>query len=644
MTNLKLWLLSLSILHAGNLFAETPNFEPDNLYPTTESRKKSAGETSYFIDSRKGNDTHSGRSKSSAWKTFSSVNQITFSPGDKIYISPGTYNISLMPHALGTSEKPVKIIFGKGIYHFESKNLIRRKYHISNTNDMPYEAKAIAILIDRSQHLQLISEDALFFMHGKMIEVCLDNALNISFEGLRFDYNRPTISEYKVVNVTDSYADLKIHKDSKFQVKNEHVQWIGDGWYHGQSRYGQLYDPINETLRRTGNPLAKVRRVEQLDKNNLVRAYFKDKNPGFRNGVIMQTRHTRRDCVGIFQKRSKNISWKNCSFHYLHGMGVISQFSENISFKNIVIAPRDESGRTCAAWADMLHFSGCRGLIDVDNVFFSGANDDAINIHGTHLRITERISTRKVKVAFMHRQTYGFDGFRAGDKVDFIRIKTMSPYASNKVVKVERLNDRESILTLEKDTPENIEPLDALENTTWTADLHVRNSIVKYIPTRGFLVTTRGKVVIENNTFIKTGMPAILVESDARGWYESGVVRDMTIRNNHFVHCRENVITIDPKVRSTEEPTHKNIRIFGNHFYLKNGRGILHSKNSDGITVEQNKIYVTADKKKEAEHYVHLEATRNAKIQSNKIIEVDDTLKASKNASPPLLQNLPEYP
>ncbi len=32
-------------------------------------------------------------------------------------------------------------------------------------------------------------------------------------------------------------------------------------------------------------------------------------------------------------------------------------------------------------------------------------------------------------------------------------------------------------------------------------------------------------------------MSAVLIEADAEGWYESGPVRDVMIRNNEFIDC-----------------------------------------------------------------------------------------------------------
>jgi hypothetical protein len=41
-------------------------------------------------------------------------------------------------------------------------------------------------------------------------------------------------------------------------------------------------------------------------------------------------------------------------------------------------------------------------------------------------------------------------------------------------------------------------------------------------------------VVIQNNTFYRTGMYPILIADDASGWFESEPLQDVTIRNNYL--------------------------------------------------------------------------------------------------------------
>ena len=79
-------------------------------------------------------------------------------------------------------------------------------------------------------------------------------------------------------------------------------------------------------------------------------------------------------------------------------------------------------------------------------------------------------------------------------------------------------------------------------------------------------------------------MPGILIEDDAEGWFESGPVRDMTIRNNKFIGCG---IEINPHTESNkpEEWVHENIRIEGNFF---DGGGVS-AQGVKGLTVVGNR-------------------------------------------------------
>lgn len=83
-------------------------------------------------------------------------------------------------------------------------------------------------------------------------------------------------------------------------------------------------------------------------------------------------------------------------------------------------------------------------------------------------------------------------------------------------------------------------------------------------------------------------MSAILIADDANSWFESGPVRDVTIRGNRFIHCGEPVINIWPENRTarTDEPVHRNIRIEGNFFQ---GGGIS-AKSVQGLTVSGNRF------------------------------------------------------
>src|SRR5699024_5619423 len=105
-------------------------------------------------------------------------------------------------------------------------------------------------------------------------------------------------------------------------------------------------------------------------------------------------------------------------------------------------APREETGRTVASFADFVQISGCRGDVVITDSHFSGSHDDTFNIHGTHLRIVEvNEAEQKIKVRFMHSQSWGFQAFEAGDEIEFINGSTLIPYQRNAVKSYTRLND-----------------------------------------------------------------------------------------------------------------------------------------------------------------------------------------------------------
>lgn len=556
-------------------------------YPSVNERIATQENETFYINPQTGDDTNSGIRKNEPWKTFKPLNQRNLNKGNRVEIlSEGAFNESLTLIGKGTKKAPIVVHFAKGQYDFFPEKAFRRKMHISNTNDAPDSLKAITFYLSGCENIRIESSGATFRMRGKSMFFCIEQCKSIHIEGLNLDYKRPTVSEMTVQKTGDRFADVSIHKDSKYQVKDTSLIWVGEGWKYTAQPLWQKFNPASGELYRMDLPIDRLRFSEISP--NTVRIHF-DKNPGLTEGCVYQNRDTFRDYAAIFTNRSKDISWKNIHIYFMHGMGFLNQFSENISYESVQVKPASDSGRTCAAWADILHFSGCKGNLLVNNCCLTAANDDAINVHGTHLRIKEVLSDKKMIVSFVHSQTYGFDAFQAKDKMELIRSKTLLPYAKNKILQVRKLNDKDFELVVEKSLPKDIQPNDVVENTTWTANLEVRNTFITHIPTRGILVSTRGKVLIEKNELQKTRMSGILISDDANSWFESGYVRDVTIRNNQFLECGEPVINIHPENAESVEnkPVHKNIQICNNFIKLQNDL-LLSAKSTENIKLYNN--------------------------------------------------------
>lgn len=541
--------------------------------------------TDYYIHPAEGDDTHTGLEKEAAWRTFAPVNATTFRPGDRLHIlAPGQFERTLRITGSGNQAAPIEVHFAPGRYDSSPARAIRRKYNISNTNADPEGEKAIGIFLDRAKHVRIHGHGARIVFRGKAIQVGIDQSEDIAISDLKFDYHRPTVSEYRVTGVEGERIEIKVHPDSTYEIREGQLIWIGEGW-EKTGNLTQELNPETDQVRRTGKSL-KGLAIEEISPFHL-RATGKS---DLKEGHVYQVRDTFRDYAAVFTRRSKDIVWQDVDFYFIHGMGLVSQFSENLTFERVSIAPDPESGRTTAAWADGIHVSGCRGKVVIKDCKFSGLHDDPINVHGTHLRVVEQVSDKQIKVRFMHSQTFGFMAFNPGDAITFVRWDSLATYAPNVVEAAELLNPKEMLLTLERAVPAKLQEKDVIENVTWTPEVLISGCEVRRTPTRGFLLTTRRKAVIENNTFYRTWMSAILLENDARGWYESGAIRDLTIRNNDFFYCCEPVIHVNPRNSVANDAAHRNIRIKGNRFKLRDKLAIK-AHSTKGLTIKGNTFH-----------------------------------------------------
>ena len=583
---------------------------------SVEDRRVSPGNTTYYINPADGDDGNSGVKAKRAWRTFSHINSMHLSAGDRIEIlTSGSFDQSLILSGEGTADEPVSVHFARGQYDFHPDNAYKNNYQISNTTGVYNNTQSVGILVKEAKHIKISGEGATLMYHEKMIEMCVDSCENVTVSGLCFDYQRPTVSEYKVTDAGEDFVEMHIHKDSKYRVENGKIIWYGEGWVYHNTLLGQELDLETNNVVRMSDPLAGMT-FEEI-KPFVIRGRGKHK---MKAGRIYQLREKYRDCAAVFTRRSKNITWENINFYYLHGMGLVSQFSENITYRHVSIAPEKSSGRTTAAWADCIHISGCKGKIEVKDCYFSGAHDDAINIHGTYLCVVEKISDTQIKVQFMHRQTCGFLAFNSGDDIDFIDWESLKNLGSNRVKTAKMINRRELILTLEKPIPTGVELKDVVENVTWTPQVEISACTLTRIPTRGFLLSTRRKVLVENNRFLSTNMSGILVAGDAKSWYESGFVKDLTIRNNKFINCGEPVIRIEPRNTIENNRVHTNISIENNEFILHN-EIIVGAKSTKNLSVTGNKIY--AEKKLSDESAIKISDCAEVKTGQNQYHEIN---------------------
>ena len=488
---------------------------------------------------------------------------------------------------------PVTLKLDLGKWNIPREESTVCKYYVSNTTsetECADPSKHIAMLMRGLRNVTIDGCGSTLMLDGEMSAFVIASCQNITLRNLTIDNAHPTQTEMTVEDNGNDYLICRTHPTSQYRIKDGKVEWYGRGWAF-TSGIAQWYDPVRDITWRDWSPTDDVVEAREMESGKLYIKY--SKKPQVPVGTVFQMRDAiRREVCGLIW-HSKNVRLDNVRIYYLSNFGVVGQVSENISVHHCWFAPEEGSGRTNAGFADFIQMSGCRGLVDITDTKFAGAHDDPINVHGTHLQIVSQVSGNTLRLRYMHHQTYGFQSFYSGDEIEIVNPETLLAEGKFKVSKARMVSPREIEVTLTKPVPESLLKNGArvVENITWTPRVHIARCHFSRIPTRGILITTRQPSVIEDNYFYGMQMSAVLVADDARSWFESGPVHNLTIRNNVFNRCASSTIWINPENREKTEAVHKNISIENNVFVLrKNDDKPLVYQSVENLRVDNNLV------------------------------------------------------
>ena len=521
------------------------------------------------------------------------------------------------------SDTPVAIDFPEGRYDIYPDQAEERELYISNTvgTNQTYKDKKIGILIEDMDNVTVEGNDSLFMFHGKMTTFASIDSENVTFQNFEVDFQVPTVIDMTAVKKEGNEVTYYIPECYNYQVNGNSIKWMSDkSPYTGETywtttnsmKYTQIFDTKNGMTWRGGSPFANISKIEDLENHHVKITYTNADS--IQEGYCFQMRNTERDHAGTFFWQSKDVTLNDLDIRFIHGFGMVGQFSENITMKDVDFETDKASGRTTAGYADFIQMSGCKGLIDISDCTFSNPHDDPINIHGTFLQVIGISDDRtEVTVQYKHNETAGFPNYYVGDQVEFSTRGNMVPVSEDgkvavrEVVKVDgpdgkggkgSLNDLTKIkLTFDKPIPAEITANNShvVENITYTPEVKIHDNIFKETPTRGVLCTTRGKVEITDNMFDNMGMAAIYISNDAQGWYESGRTTDVTIKGNTFIvnplTAGAAGIFVQPTNGNVNGIVHKNMKIEDNTFFMAQSQNVLNAKCVENLTFKNNKVY-----------------------------------------------------
>lgn len=390
------------------------------------------------------------------------------------------------------------LLFPKGRYDFWPQHCVEKDYCESNTTDN--NPKCLAIFIEKINNLTIDGQGSEFIFHGIMQPFTVDSSENVIIKNLKIDWDIPLTAEAEVMDTSENYIDLGIDPcETPYIIEKDKLVFVGEGWKSTWWGTMEFERETKQVAYRTGDWGCLGRgwreyKVTELEKG-LVRLHFRfQRLPAKGNYLVL--RHSARDHAGIFIQHSKNISVENVDLYHCAGLGVLAQFSENITLDNFNAVPNPDKGRILSGHDDGAQISNCRGLVKIQNCKFEALMDDPINVHGTSVRIIEKLANNRLLCKFMHHQSVGMIWGRPKDKVGFIENESMHTIGFG-IVKSFSARDKELFeVQLENNISGFIQEGDALENLTWSPDVIIRNNFFASNRARGLLISTPGKVII----------------------------------------------------------------------------------------------------------------------------------------------------
>jgi len=539
--------------------------------------------------------------------------------------------VPVVIRALERCKKHEKSIlkFDKGRYDFYIVMGHTREYFESNTTkDAP---KNLAILIEKCKELTLEGSGSEFVFHGPIQPITVDNSENIKIQNVNIDWDIPLTAQGKVLATSPKSIDLEIDtKQFPYEITDGKMIFTGENW-KAESRWFMEYEAGTHRIAyHTGDEDCvrgdwKKYSVSELKPGTVRLNGEFTRVPAVGNYLIL--RHSERNHAGIFIQESQNVKLENVNVYHTGGLGILAQFTRNLDYQNVKFMPNAAKNRYFSGHDDGFHISNCAGHVNIDHCEFGGLMDDPINVHGTSVKITERLNDRKLKCRFMHEQSTGMNWGHANDTIGFLDNESMATISKGVLTKFEKRNRDEFTVEFKDAIPAEIKANEALENLSWSPSANITNCKFHSCRARGLLVSTPRKVLVDKNEFESSGS-AILIAGDANGWYESGAVNDVTITNNIFwdacltsmYQFCEGIISIYPIIPKVDpqKPYHRNITIANNTFHAFD-YPVLYALSVDGIRFSKNRIVRSHEFEPfhARKHCLTFEACKNAEVSGN---------------------------
>jgi hypothetical protein len=580
--------------------------------------------------------------------------------GQEIVVNPpggDTDAVPLLTKALKQArEKGISTIrINPGIYHVYPDMAQECYIHVSNHD---HGLRRTALPIWDMKNLTIEAEGAILLAHHQaFIPVTVYDSKNITIKGLAIDWAEPLHLQGQVESVdraTNSFVAVMQHPE-RIVVKNNKIyhgqfdkklfcskrllspwqltpykEWIQDTeWTHWiDSKDGSVLNSRRQPNIRdwdygkNGRPSV----VENLGNGRFRFTHTVPQLPEVGYVFVAKGMFSpNRTSPGVHLMNAEEVVFNQLTIHHAGGMGLIAQRCKNVTLDRMRVAPAEGSGRWVSTLAEATHFNLCQGKIVIKNSTFEYMLDDATNVHGVNVLVVAQSSSRSVVAELKHFQQYGLEFARPGERLRFSEQRNLEAYGERRVESVRYINEMRFEITFTEPIEGFLRPGTTMDNLDCQPDLFFIGNRVANNRARSLIFSTEGKVIIADNHFEHPVSEAIKVLGDANFWFESGQVRDVTIKNNVFISRSPEcyVMEFGPEetglLEKSNAPFHSNIKVINNEFYVASPK-IIQAHRVDGLefsvnTIRASKWYVPDSRGKS----INIERCSNVSVSGNTV-------------------------
>jgi hypothetical protein len=498
----------------------------------------------------------------------------------------GSDAVPLLRDALARcrAERAGRLVLAKGVWNLHPERAEGMHRHISNHDP---GTKRVAIHLDGVAGFEIDGGGATLMCHGVMMPFAVDRSTRVAIRNLTIDWDKPFHLEGTVLQVGEDFFDVAFLPECEVVLRDGRIYggmaelFFGELQDPGQARqdfqWNYWIDPATKAAAAIQPRLslwnARHKAFAEITQPETNRFRFRNAHNALpAAGSVMVCKGMNRPnrlSPAIHLSSVDGVTVENVTIHHAGGMGVIAEDCTDPVLRNVRVALRPGSKSLITTTADATHFVGCRGKVTVEGCLFENMLDDSCNVHGVYAIAEGLLAPDRLAVSFSHFEQLGTAFARPGDRMRLLQRDTLLPYADCALKAIERHNEDYYVLTLDRPMADLYRTNSSVENVTTRPDFDYVNNTVRNNRARGILVTSGGKVRIENNRFERPSMMGVLVEGDNNFWYEAGGVEDLTIRGNRFVGLSATapvfrLAPLQPKETRLLPPYHRNIRILDN--------------------------------------------------------------------------------